>query len=117
MINPNKAEKHRKESADRDVNLNEAWDCVEYVDLEVVDDFTQKCLAIKAGEEYSTDVSVPLDLPDDLLLEAAMNAHRQNITLNEYINNALREMLAEFERDPEGMKAKTQRWKAENDIA
>jgi hypothetical protein len=117
MINPSKAEKHRKESADRDVNLNEAWDCVEYVDLEVVDDFTQKCLAIKAGEEYSTDVSVPLDLPDDLLLEAAMNAHRQNITLNEYINNALREMLAEFERDPEGMKAKTQRWKAENDIA
>jgi ParB-like chromosome segregation protein Spo0J len=35
-----------------------------------------------------------------------MNAHRQNITLNEYINNALREMVNEFERDPEGVKAR-----------
>ena len=113
MINPSKVEKHNKEATDRGVNLNEAWDEVNYVDLEVDDDFIQKCLAIKAGEDYSTDISVPLDLPDDLLLEAAMNAHRQNITLNEYINNALREMLAEFERDPEGMKARAERWKAD----
>ena len=116
MINPSKVEKHRKEATGRGVNLNEAWDDVDYVDLEVVDDFIQKCLAIKAGEDYSTDVSVPLDLPDDLLLEAAMNAHRQNITLNEYINNALREMIAEYERDPEGAKARAALWKEDNDI-
>jgi hypothetical protein len=106
MINPSKVEKHRKEATDRGSSMNEAWDCVDYVDLEVDDDFIQKCLAIRAGEDYSTDISVPLDLPDDLLLEAALNAHRQGITLNEYINNALREMLAEFDRDPEGVKAR-----------
>jgi hypothetical protein len=108
MIVENKQDKHRAESEARGTNLNEAWDDIEYVDLEVDDDFIQKCLAIKAGEEYSTDISIPLDLPDDLLLEAAMNAHRQNITLNEYINNALREMLAEFERDPKGVKARAE---------
>jgi 5-carboxymethyl-2-hydroxymuconate isomerase len=91
MINPSKIEKHNKEAESRDVNLNEAWDDVDYVDLEVDDDFIQKCLAIKAGKDYENTVSVPLDLPDDMLLEAAMNAHRQNITLNEYINNVLKD--------------------------
>jgi hypothetical protein len=111
MIVENKRDKHRAESIERNVNLNEAWDDVDYTDLEVDDDFIQKCLAIKAGKEYSTDVSVPIDLPDHVLLEAALNAHRQNITLNEYINNALREMLVEFERDPEGVKTRAAQFK------
>ena len=117
MIAENKQAKHRKESEDRSVNFNEAWDDVEYVDLEVDDDFIQKALAIAAGEDYDTCISVPLDLPDDLLLEAALNAHKQDITLNAYINNALREMMEEYHRDPEGTKAKVARWKDEYDIA
>jgi hypothetical protein len=111
MIVENKQDKHRAEAIERDVNLNEAWDDVDYTDLEVDDDFIQKCLSIKAGENYSTDVSIPIDLPDDVLLEAALNAHRQNITLNEYINNALREMLVEYERDPDGVKARAMKFK------
>ena len=117
MINEDFQKKHRKEAKRRDVNLDEAWDDVNYIDLEVDDDFIQKCLAIKAGEDYENTVSVPLDLPDDLLLEAAMNAHRQNITLNEYINNALRELVDEFKQDPEALLARADRWKEENDIA
>jgi hypothetical protein len=108
MINPDYVKKHEKEAKNRDVNMNEAWDDVEYVDLEVDDDFIQKALSIKAGEDYSTDVSVPIDLPDDILLEAALNAHRQNITLNEYINNALRSMIDEYQRDPDGVKARAE---------
>ena len=117
MINEDFQKKHRKEAKRRDVNLDEAWDDVNYTDLEVDDDFIQKALAIKAGKDYENTVSVPLDLPDDLLLEAAMNAHRQNITLNEYINNALRELVDEFKQDPEGLLARADRWKEENDIA
>ena len=110
MINPDFQKKNRKEAKRRDVSKDEAWDDVDYVDLEVDDDFIQKCLAIRAGEDYENTVSVPIDLPDDLLLEAAMNAHRQNITLNEYINNALREMMEEFQQDPEGAKQRAQDW-------
>lgn len=117
MINEDFQKKHRKEAKRRDVNLDEAWDDVNYTDLEVDDDFIQKALAIKAGKDYENTVSVPLDLPDDLLLEAAMNAHRQGITLNEYINNALRELVDEFKQDPEGLLARSDRWKEENDIA
>jgi hypothetical protein len=111
MIVENKREKHSKEAKARDVNLNEAWDDVDYVDLEVDDDFIQKCLAIKDGEDYDTRISVPLDLPDDLLLEAAMNAHRQGITLNDYINNALMELVDEVKRDPEGARARAMKFK------
>ena len=117
MINPDYVKKHEKEAKNRDVNMNEAWDDVDYIDLEVDDDFIQKCLSIKAGEDYENTVSVPIDLPDDLLLEAAMNAHRQNITLNKYINNALRELVDEFKQDPEALLARADRWKEENDIA
>ena len=93
MINPNNVEKHRKEAVARDVNFNEAWEDVDYVDLEVDDDFIQKCLAIKAGEDYDTGVLVPIDLPDDLLLQAALEAHKRNITLNAYINMALVDLV------------------------
>jgi hypothetical protein len=110
MINPDFQKKNRKEAKRRDVSKDEAWDDVNYIDLEVDDDFFQKCLSIQAGEDYENTVSVPIDLPDDLLLEAAMNAHRQNITLNEYINNALLAMMEEFQRDPEGAKQRAQDW-------
>ena len=116
IINPEYVKKHEKEAEKRGVD-NIAWDDVEFIDLEVDEDFIQKALSIKAGEDYSTDISVPIDLPDGLLLEAALNAHRQDITLNEYINNALREMINEYTRDPEGSKARAELWKATNDIA
>jgi len=37
-----------------------------------------------------------------------LNAHRQGITLNEYINQALREMIDECQRDPDGVKARAE---------
>ena len=110
MINP-----AYKEAYDEAVKIrgieDSAWENdsgkpVEYTDLEVDDDFIQKALAIVAGEDYDTSVSIPLDLPDDLLLQAALNAHKQDITLNEYINNALREMIDEYALDPVGTKAR-----------
>jgi len=92
MINPNNVENHRKEAESKNVLANQAWDDVDYTDLEVDDDFIQKGLSIKTGEDYDTGVSVPIDLPEDLLLKAALEAHKQNITLNAYINSILKQM-------------------------
>jgi hypothetical protein len=114
MINPKFVEKHRKESKLRDVNLNEAWDNVEYTDLEVDDDFIQKALAIKAGEEYDTGISIPLDLPHDVLFQAMMNAHNEDITLNEYFNKALKELIVKVE-NKEFTKEDAQKWKDNSD--
>lgn len=112
MINPDFKNLHNAEVGMRGIT-DQAWEDdagepVEYTDLEVDDDFIQKAMAIVAGEDYSTAISVPIDLPDDLLLTAALNAHKQDITLNEYINNALRDMINEYDRDPKGVKARAE---------
>ena len=112
LVNPAYKEKHNAEVKNRGMS-DEAWDDVMWIDLEVEEDFEEKARAIVAGLDYENTVSIPLDLPDDLLLEAAMNAHKQDITLNAYINNALREMLEEYKRDPEGVWTRAQILKAE----
>jgi hypothetical protein len=97
MIAKNKQEKHRKESDMRDVNLNEAWDDVDYVDLDVVDDFIQKALAIRAGESYDTRVQVPVDFTDEELLQYMKLAHERDMTFNELVEEALRHAISEYE--------------------
>lgn len=93
MINPKNVEKHRKEAESKSVLANQAWDDVNYVDLDVADDFIQKALAIHAGEDYDTRVSVPVDLSDEELLTFMKAAHEQDITFNQLIERALRHAI------------------------
>ena len=99
MINPKFQKKHDNEAIDRGVNLNEAWDECDYVNLDVVDDFIQKCLAIKAGEVYDTRVSVPLDLPDDQMFELMTKAHEADMTLNAYVEMILKKVIENDTRE------------------
>ena len=93
MINPDFQKKNKKEAKKRDIDKNNAWDDVDYVDIEVDDDFFQKCLAIKAGEDYDTRVSVPMDFSDEELLQYMKLAHEQDITFNQLVEQALREAI------------------------
>ena len=97
MINPKFQKKHEKEAMERGVNLNEAWDCVDYVDLDVLDDFIQKSLAIKAGEKYDTRVQVPVDFSDEELLQYMKMAHERDMTFNDFVEEALRHAFVEVE--------------------
>jgi hypothetical protein len=98
MINEEFVKKMRKEAKRRDTNKDEAWDEVDYVDLEIDDDFIQKCLAIKAGEEYDTRVSIPVELPDDDMFELMKQAHENDITLNHHIESILRNALDKYRK-------------------
>ena len=97
MINPKNVDKHNKEAEHKSVLANQAWDDVDYIDLEVVDDFIQKCLAIRAGESYDTRVQVPVDFSDEELLQYMKIAHERDITFNELVEEALRHALSEYE--------------------
>ena len=97
MIAENKQEKHRTEALARNVNLNEAWDDVDYIDLDVVDDFIQKALSIRAGEDYDTRVQVPVDFSDEELLQYMKLAHERDMTFNEFVEEALRHAIVEME--------------------
>ena len=115
MIAENKREKHSKEARSKSVLANQAWDDVDYVDLEVDDDFIQKALAIKAGEPYSTDVSVPLDLPDDLLLFAFRAAHEENMTFNAWMNQMLKSFVDKVDKG-QYTKQDAQDWLEKNNL-
>jgi hypothetical protein len=80
---------HDREARQNNVSAKEAWDEVDFVDLEEDDDFIQKALAIKTGEDYDTRVNVPLTVPDDVLFELMKRAHEQDITLNQLVENVL----------------------------
>jgi len=95
MINEDYRKKAKKEARKRDVSRDQAWDDVDYVDIEVDDDFFQKCLSIKAGEDYDTRVSVPLELEDELMFELMKMAHERDITLNEMVEEVLRRVIDE----------------------
>jgi len=114
MINPAYLSQHTSETTTRGVE-DEAWEDVNYVDLEADDDFMQKALAIAAGEDYDTRVSVPVDFTDEELLKYMKLAHERDMTFNQFVEEALRAAIEDYKRDPEGMKAKANRWKAERD--
>jgi hypothetical protein len=97
MINPKFQDKHCKEAEHKSVLANQAWDDVDYVDLDVDDDFIQKCLAIAAGEAYDTRVQVEIDFSDEDLLQYMKIAHERDITFNELVEEALRSAIDEYD--------------------
>jgi hypothetical protein len=114
MINEDFQKKMRKEAKRRDINKDEAWDNVNYVDLEVDDDFIQKCLSIREGEDYDTRVEVPVDFSDEDLLKYMKMAHERDMTFNEFIEEALRHAIEEVKAG-RLTKEDAQRWIKERD--
>jgi hypothetical protein len=116
MIAENKQDKHRKEAEALDVNLNEAWDDVEYVDLEIDEDFMEKATAIKNGQDYDTRVSIPLNIPNDELLKYMIMAHERGMTFNDFIEEALKYAIEEHKRNPEVSKASLENFMEERGL-
>jgi hypothetical protein len=90
LNNPLFDDARRQECARRNLDPDDAYDTVKFVDLETTEDFLEKATAIIRGEDYDTRVSVPLELPDDMLFALMKQAHEQDITLNEHMENVLR---------------------------
>ena len=96
LINDEDAKKNKKEARKRGIDKDMAWDDVNYIDLDVDDDFIQKALAIRAGEVYDTRVQVPLELDKDQMYQLMTMAHEQDKTLNELVEDLLRSMINEL---------------------
>ena len=69
---------------------DQAWDDVKYTDLETAEDFMEKCTAIFAGESYDDRITIPIDLPDDVMFKLMKQAHEQDITFNQHVEQVLR---------------------------
>lgn len=110
--NPKFIKAHRKEAKKRGVDADQAWDDVQYQEVNV-DEWIQTALTLmeqkssiqkehligelRAGwdTDESADTDVRIDLPDDELLQLCLMAHKQDITLNQLVNNILREYIDE----------------------
>jgi hypothetical protein len=93
MINPEYAKAHAQESATRSVDMNTAWDDVDYTDLDVEEDFVEKATAIVNGRDYDKRVMIQLELDSDLEMAIYRNAHQLDMTVNDYIQMALVEFI------------------------
>jgi hypothetical protein len=96
LINPDFKDAHSAESNDRGVLENQAWDDVDYVDLDTDEDFLEKARAIIADEDYDTRVKVPVDFSDEELLKYMTMAHERDITFNQLVEEALREAIEKY---------------------
>ena len=106
-INPDFQKAHRKEAKKRGVDADQAWDDVQYHEVGV-DEWIQLALglveqnktclieALKANWDEDNGTDVKIDLPDDELLQLCLLAHEQDITLNELVNNILREYIDNY---------------------
>lgn len=98
LINPSYKAKHDAEANMREVDSKQAWDEVDYVDLEVDADWLEKARAIVAGEDYDQRVQVPIDFSDEELLKFMMIAHERDITFNQLVEEALRAAIEEAKK-------------------
>jgi len=99
LINPAYLEAHRKEAKQLNVNMSQAWDDVNFVDLDVKEDWLEKAQAIVAGKDYDDRVQMPLNLDNELLFDLMKRAHEQDITLNQMIEQALRAAIEQHEKN------------------
>lgn len=111
LINKDFAKMHASEAAEKGVEDDIAYDGVKFIDLETEEDFLEKCSAIINYEEYDDRVSIPIDLPDKQLLLLMKMAHERDMTFNQFVEQALRHALEEFDRDPEAMKARAKEFR------
>ncbi len=108
IINPDFRDEYKKESKNRDEFADCAWDNVKFTDLEVDSDWLEKAQAIVASEVYDTRVSIPIELPDNELLVLFKMAHERDMKFNDFVEEVLKEALADYERNPEKLKERVQ---------
>ena len=99
LINPKYKNKHDAESIHRDESGNQAWDDVDYIDLDVEEDFLSKLEAIATGQDYDTRVQMQVDFSDEELLTYMKLAHKRDITFNAFVEEALRAAIEQHKLD------------------
>ena len=77
----------------RESNMELGVAGVEFIQLNDEEDIMEKITALFNGEEYDTRVTETLDLTEHEIYMLAMGAHKQDITLNEYIGKVLKAAL------------------------
>lgn len=98
-LNPSFKDAMYAESKKRNIDPDQAWDDTKWVDVDVSEDWLEKAEAMFNGEDFDTRIQVPIDLDNDTLLQLAMEAHKRDITLNQMVEELLREVISKHQKD------------------
>lgn len=93
LINPEFVGVYSTEAIKRKVNVDQAWDDVNYVDLDSDEEWLAKAAAIVAGEEYDSRVPVEITMPDSQIHTLMRIAHERDITLNQLVEEILKNKI------------------------
>lgn len=85
MIHPSYIAAYCEECESNNVRFEIAFDDQEFIDLDCDEDMLEKLNAIVNELPYDDRVSLELNLSDDIILALALQAHKRDITLNDYI--------------------------------
>lgn len=94
-VNPLHRQGYVDECKERGVEPFEAWDNINYIELETSEDFLEKAHAVFNNLPFDKRVSVPLDLDDDVILALALEAHKRDITINKMVELVLQRAIDE----------------------
>lgn len=92
-IHPDFIKVYKKACKQHDVDFKNAFDSVNFTDLDVEEDMLAKAQAIANEEEYDTRVQVPLELDKDQLYKLMVLAHERDLSLNEFVEEVLLEQI------------------------
>lgn len=92
-INTDHRQGYIDECKERGIEPFEAWDNVNYIELELAEDFLEKAHAIFNNLPFDKRIVVPIDLDDDVILKLAMEAHKRDITINKMVEIVLQQAI------------------------
>jgi hypothetical protein len=95
MIRPEYLQAYKDAAVEHNTDYRVIFDDTTFIDLEDDDDFLRKMTAIVQGEDYDTRIVVPVDLEDDVLFELMKEAHKQDITFNQYMQDIVKTAIDE----------------------
>lgn len=105
-FNPNTKQDYLDECKARDIDPHNAWDDVNWVDLETEEDFLDKAAAVFKGDSFDERVQVPIELEDSELFYLMKMAHDRDITLNQMVEEVLWAAIDKFNAENKAEKSK-----------
>lgn len=97
-LNPAFKDAMYSEAEQRNVDKDQAWDDVKWIDLETEEDYLEKAAGILDNIPIDTRIVIPIDLDDETFMILAKEAHRRDITFNDICMEAVRDMIDRVER-------------------
>jgi hypothetical protein len=111
LTNPDYMDSYQSEVKTRSSSLDSeledpAWDDIKYIDLDLDNDMLEKLTAIMNYHDYDERVSISVEFTEQELLKYMTMAHERDITFNEFVMEALTDLIKQYESDPDSYKLK-----------